>query len=81
MLKLLLSLAIVGITAAQIGDVFVDISSGTVKGQSFLLPEIILGNKLIYRFHGIPYATPPVGDLRFSMGIFLHLLKDYFIHY
>ena len=68
MLRALLALALLGIAASQTGDVFVDISSGTVKGQSFLLPEIIPGEKTINRFHGIPFATPPVGDLRFRVN-------------
>ena len=67
MLRVLLAATLVGIVASQIGDVYVDISAGTVKGQSFLLPDIIPGNKTINRFHGIPYATPPVGDLRFRV--------------
>ena len=72
MLRALLALALVGIAASQTGDVFVDISTGTVKGQSFLLPEIIPGEKTINRFHGIPFATAPVGDLRFRVNTKYH---------
>ena len=67
MLRLLAAVALVNLVASQTGDVYVDISSGTVKGQSFLLPDIIPGEKTINRFHGIPFATPPVGDLRFRV--------------
>ena len=73
MLRALLALTLVGIVASQTGDVFVDISAGTVKGQSFLLPDFIPGEKTINRFHGIPYATPPVGDLRFRVITFISL--------
>ena len=30
---------------------FIEILAGMIKGQSFLLPDIIPGNKITYRFH------------------------------
>ena len=64
MLRLLAAVALVNLVASQTGDAYLDISSVTVKGQSFLLPDIIPGEKTI---HGIPFATPPVGDRRFRV--------------
>ena len=78
MLHLVLGLVLVGFAASQTGDVYVDIASGTVKGQSFLLPDIIPGEKTINRFHGIPFATPPVGDLRFRVTILFIFLTGLF---
>lgn len=36
---------------------------GKVKGRRIKTRQ----NKVIYAFKSIPYATPPVGDLRFSL--------------
>ncbi len=68
LLRACLTLALAQWVSGQTGDVYVDISSGTVKGQSFDLPDIIPGQKVINRFHGIPFAAPPVGELRFRVS-------------
>jgi len=43
-------------------DSLVETEYGWVKGKVFTLPS----GKSIKRFHGIPFAKPPVGDLRFK---------------
>ncbi|XP_030752243.1 venom carboxylesterase-6-like isoform X2 [Sitophilus oryzae] len=43
-------------------DVFVTISQGTLRGHILTSP----GNKTFRVFQGIPYAQPPVGNLRFQ---------------
>lgn len=40
-------------------------SSGIVVGRSLLSR---LGNEF-YAFRGVPYATPPLGDLRFKVRL------------
>ncbi|XP_049771626.1 esterase FE4-like [Schistocerca cancellata] len=45
--------------------VTVNIQEGTLRGE---LSQTYTGNP-IYRFQGIPYAEPPVGDLRFQPPI------------
>ncbi|KAM3960292.1 esterase FE4 [Aphomia sociella] len=44
------------------GDVIIDTESGKVNGIEV---QSILKNEKYYSFMGIPYAEPPVGDLRF----------------
>ncbi|KAJ8924196.1 hypothetical protein NQ315_006987 [Exocentrus adspersus] len=44
-------------------DVIVEVNSGRVQGRRIYSQEI---NKNFYAFQGIPYAQPPVGDLRFE---------------
>ena len=43
----------------------VEILNGKVKGQ---LEDNYLG-KPFYSFHAIPYAKPPIGELRFKVTI------------
>lgn len=44
-------------------DVFVTIRNGTIRGTTLLDPN----NATMYAFLGIPYAAPPVGQLRFKV--------------
>lgn len=57
-------------------DVIVDTSLGKVEGVEV---KSILKDEKYYSFMGIPYAKPPVGDLRFLVSfiiiIFLELSK------
>lgn len=43
----------------------VDIANGTIKGETALS----VGGKTIYQYLGVPYAQPPVGDLRFMVKL------------
>ncbi|XP_045482949.1 juvenile hormone esterase-like [Harmonia axyridis] len=43
-------------------DLIVKISNGKVKGELMTTPN----NKTFYAFRGIPYAKPPLGELRFQ---------------
>lgn len=43
---------------------------GRVKG----IVEIVHGQKKVEKFFGIPYASPPVGNLRFEVSLFFHSL-------
>nr|AJP62551.1 carboxylesterase [Oxya chinensis] len=58
----LIQLAIVPAFVLAQEYVTVDTQEGTLRGQ---LSQTYTGNP-IYRFEGIPYAEPPVGDLRFQ---------------
>ena len=42
---------------------FVTIDQGTVKGLKNFTPK----GKKFYSYHGIPFAKPPTGDLRFKV--------------
>ncbi|KAG8178530.1 hypothetical protein JTE90_027840 [Oedothorax gibbosus] len=52
----------------NLGNVTIDTPVGKVRGKSLLLTD--LSNKEsaspFYEFLGIPYAKPPVGELRFK---------------
>lgn len=45
--------------------IIVETTKGPVKG---ILKTTSLGEDF-YRFRGIPYARPPIGDLRFKISI------------
>ena len=53
-----------------LGQPQVEIDSGLLSGAAVdtHYPDGNGGNITINAFHGIPYATPPVGDLRFRVG-------------
>ncbi|KAL1501414.1 hypothetical protein ABEB36_006737 [Hypothenemus hampei] len=48
-----------------LGDILVATPKGTVRGRELLSP----GNRTFYGFTGIPYAKPPVGELRFQAPV------------
>ena len=41
------------------------VEQGLVRGKIYKI-----GQKQVQIFRGIPYAEPPVGELRFSVGLF-----------
>ncbi|XP_060524235.1 juvenile hormone esterase-like [Cylas formicarius] len=43
-------------------DIIVTTKNGQIRGKTFSTPT----DQTIYAFQGIPYAVPPVGDLRFQ---------------
>ncbi|XP_060523457.1 juvenile hormone esterase-like [Cylas formicarius] len=43
-------------------QILVDTENGKVRGKTLTSPS----NKTFYAFQGIPYAVPPIGDLRFQ---------------
>ncbi|KAH1029021.1 hypothetical protein HUJ05_002327 [Dendroctonus ponderosae] len=47
------------------GDILVTTPKGTVRGRSLLSPA----NRTFYGFTGIPFAKPPVGELRFQAPV------------
>jgi len=55
----------------------VEIESGPVSGT---LSKTWKG-RTIYSFQGIPYATPPVGELRFQVTKIVYVLQIYYIIY
>ncbi|XP_060524434.1 uncharacterized protein LOC132700874 [Cylas formicarius] len=60
MFKIILVLSLLGFSV--FADLIVDLPDGQIQGHEM---QTIL-NKTIYAFHGIPYAAPPVGNLRFQ---------------
>lgn len=43
----------------------VETTSGLVRGRKF---TTLFANKEFYSFRGIPYAEPPIGELRFKVS-------------
>eukprot|EP00058_Branchiostoma_floridae_P019156 XP_002604645.1 hypothetical protein BRAFLDRAFT_126789 [Branchiostoma floridae] len=60
---ILVSLSILGLVASEDGSPTVSTASGKVRGTVQYTND--LPDKPVYTFKGIPYAAPPVGDLRF----------------
>ncbi|XP_078608510.1 pyrethroid hydrolase Ces2e-like isoform X1 [Branchiostoma floridae x Branchiostoma japonicum] len=60
---ILVFLSILGLVASQDGSPIVSSASGKVRGTVQYTND--LPDKPVYTFLGIPYAAPPVGDLRF----------------
>ncbi|XP_060526949.1 acetylcholinesterase-like [Cylas formicarius] len=58
----LLSVVFVSVALAQ--ELIVDLPDGTIRGS-----EITYQNKSYYAYRGIPFATPPLGKLRFQPPI------------
>lgn len=50
----------------QLNDVIVRTSNGRVQGERL---KTLFDDKTYYSFKGIPYAEPPVGDLRFKVKL------------
>ena len=69
-LLILLILGALYTVAAQTEDVIVSTVYGDVIGQGIPLAS----GKVINSFLGMPYAKPPVGDLRFTVCIILSKL-------
>ncbi|XP_049774566.1 esterase FE4-like [Schistocerca cancellata] len=61
-LFVLLNLCLIPVAISAVEYLTVDTEEGTLRGQ---MGETYTG-KPMYRFEGIPYAEPPVGDLRFQ---------------
>ncbi|XP_049850082.1 esterase FE4-like [Schistocerca gregaria] len=57
-----LHLCLIPVSISAVEYVTVDIEEGTIRGRMFETYT----DKPMYRFEGIPYAEPPVGDLRFQ---------------
>ncbi|XP_044762499.1 cocaine esterase-like [Coccinella septempunctata] len=62
MSRLILLIFIFLATYAHSEDPIVQISNGKIKGEMMVTPY----NRSFYAFRGIPYAKPPLGDLRFQ---------------
>jgi hypothetical protein len=56
-------------TAAPEEDILVEIDQGSLRGKRL----ISRGGREYSAFYGIPYAKPPLGELRFQVSVFLHL--------
>lgn len=54
----------------------VDIKSGQVKG--FKIASSF--DYDYFNFHGIPYANPPIGELRFKVSFWFTYLRFQFFH-
>lgn len=46
-------------------DVIVNIDSGLISGKS---EQTVFNKKIYYSFKGIPYAKPPIKNLRFKVS-------------
>ena len=62
---------IISLSATALSNVLPDLltvktESGYVRGQTELT---LLEKQPFYAFKGIPYAKPPIGDLRFKVNI------------
>ncbi|XP_062543904.1 esterase B1-like [Armigeres subalbatus] len=53
-------------------DVIVDISPGKIRGVKHILPN----GQNFFSFSGVPYAKPPVGDLRFKPPVPVEKFDD-----
>jgi hypothetical protein len=66
MLVALILVAVLATSHASRGsDVYVDTSNGPIVGSSEWLHNVT-------SFLGVPYAAPPVGNLRYSVSFFDH---------
>lgn len=54
----------------QIFDMIVEVQQGKLTG---IKKNSVLSGKEFYGFLGIPYAKPPVGDLRFRVRDFVYV--------
>lgn len=58
-LLLLTFLAFLGCTAPEIENPVLTIDGGQIQG-------VLAGNPEVFVYRGIPYAAPPIGDLRWK---------------
>ena len=74
MFKLLSVLYVIFVTSyAQVLGPIVEISSGSIQGE---IVATHYDNVNVHSFQGIPFATPPLGELRFEVstsGLYLFL--------
>ncbi len=63
---LVIPLVLLALRSVWANEVIVDTEYGKVLGKSFTLHD---GNT-VNRFFGIPFAKPPVGDLRWRVRLF-----------
>lgn len=66
-LALSFELSLVNYVNGDADVVEVDIESGRIRGKRSLT---LFREKPYYSFRGIPYAQPPIKDLRFKVGLF-----------
>ena len=52
---------------ASTDEILVTIPQGVLRGRK----EVSCYDEIYYGFHGIPYAKPPVGELRFKVSFVL----------
>ena len=64
MYRLITSISLVLAISVHGQTVDVDIDLGTIRGQEITLDD----GKVVVSFKGVPFAKPPVGDLRFAVS-------------
>jgi hypothetical protein len=61
-------LLLCGSALAQINrSPIIEIGSGLLQGNEIVMEDPA---GIVYSFWNVPYAAPPVGDLRFAVGFF-----------
>lgn len=63
-----LSFLMVTIGCACEGSVTMNIKQGMIAGK---VEKTLLKQKSYFSYKGIPYAEPPIGDLRFQVSILI----------
>ena len=61
------TLILVGIVQAYDKYKIVETDNGPIRGERNIT---LINGVVFYSFRGIPYAKPPIGDLRFKVAIF-----------
>lgn len=70
----IIQVVIVLLFSSVFGELQVKISKGTVKGRILKSRD----GRPYYSFTGIPYAKPPIGELRFEVFVFNIKILSYF---